>query len=286
MMRLKGFFMAAIIVSFLGSCGEKSKEVPIENQPPTPIKTETTEILVEKIIAKRNQVIEQLKTLDPEGANRLYETYKKENDSLIFEIEDLELNTLIAYVSFYDEDGRDLVLPDSVKLKEKLLNKADLQFWEIGEGMTAIKAKHDFYLKIFKNYVTPDYRDFISINADEDKHLYAADAGLSISIHDLGKRVLTWENFIAQHQGSKLMPQAKETYEYYQWDYLFGLDNTPSMERATAEIYQENKTEFKQFIKENPKSYTSYLAQIVLDNKGSYENLVAKIKDERAGYIY
>ena len=284
-MSSKGIFIVVIISCLLSSCGDKPKDIPAENQQNVTEK-QTTEMLVEKIIKKRKQVVDQLKTLKPSEANGLYEIYKKENDSLIFEIEDLELNTLIAYVSFYSEDGQNLVLPDSVKLKEKLLNKADLQFWEIGEGMTAIKAKHDFYLNIFKNYVTPDYRDFISINSEEDKYLYAADAGLSISLQDLGKRVLSWENFIVKHHGSKLMPQAKETYEYYQWDYLFGLDNTPTMERTTAEIYPENRTEFKQFIKENPNSYTSHLAQIVLNNKGSYESLVAKIKDERAGYIY
>lgn len=249
--------------------------------------TKELKILLSEFTAKKHKIQERLKSLTPEQANKLYESYLTENSGEVMKIQNheghlLETNNYFSY--FYDDNGGNITPPDSIAVKKALLDKAGLEFWEIGEGYTDIRAQADFYLLIFENYVTEDYRDFLRINAEEDKVLYSADGGLAISFNEVGKRVLNWEKFIQKHPNSKLLNQATEMYTNYQLNYLFGEDNTPTMEYPDTELYPENVTEFNSFISQNPDSFTSKLVKIVLETTKNYDALKEEIKHEQTKY--
>ncbi|MNT15599.1 hypothetical protein D3C72_1506620 [compost metagenome] len=218
--------------------------------------------MLEQFSKNKNEVVLKLKTLSKQEANALYEKYFDENSSLLQQIAGKKSGVLDK---FYNEDQAN---KKAVKLLGEKLSKHQLQFWEIGEGYVEIEPLHDFYYTIFKDYVTSDYKDYLYLKSEENKSLYSADAGLVISFKDLGDRVISWENFMNKYPDSKLIASVKEEYKNYQMDYLIGLDNTPTAERATDEnyIYQENIQEFNRFLKKYPKSPTVPLINLFMEN--------------------
>ncbi|RWW92072.1 hypothetical protein [Flavobacterium cerinum] len=248
---------------------------------------EELKVLLSLFTEKKHKIQEKLKSLSPEQANKLYESYLAENTEEVMKVQNheghlLETNNYFSY--FYNDKGESITPPDSIAVKKDLLNKAGLEFWEIGEGYTDIRTQADFYLLIFENYVTNDYRDFLRINAEEDKVLYSADGGLAVSFNEVGKRILNWEKFIHKYPNSTLLDRATEMYTSYQLNYLFGEDNTPTMEYPDTKLYPENIAEFNNFISQNPDSFTSKLVKIVLETTKNYDALKAEIMAEQTKY--
>ena len=240
------------------------------------------EELTAAFTVRKKEIQEQLKSLNQKEANALYKKYQEENNGYIATIQNKEQDLLANFYNYY---GDRTSPPDSIQRKEMLLNNAELELWQIGEGYVDIRTQHDFYYNLFKNYVTPDYREFLYINSEEEKKLYSADAGIGISWKELGDRVLSWENFLKKYPGSELTEDAMSFYKSYQLDYLFGMDNTPTMEHSTTELYPENIAEFKRFIAQNPDSFTTKLAKIMLANTQSRDALMAVIDKEQEHYF-
>jgi hypothetical protein len=149
------------------------------------------------------------------------------------------------------------------------LAKYDLEYDEIGEGIVEIKTKNDFYDNIFKTYVSDDYKAYLAIKKEEDKVSYSADASLLISFKEIGERVIVWEKLLAKYPASKLIDKIKQQYQSYQNDYLFGMDNTSTIEFQSSEkafINPENIAEFNRFMETYPASPTNRLIRILLKN--------------------
>ncbi|MFD2327273.1 hypothetical protein [Mucilaginibacter galii] len=223
----------------------------------------TTEQLLSLIRRHKDDIEAKLPTLSKTEANDLYDSYLKTNEALVAKVMLSELNLLDK---FYNEDA---VNQTRVKKLGNLLAKYDLEYDEIGEGIVEIKTKSDFYDNIFKNYVSDDYKAYLAIKKEEDKVPYSADAGLLISFKEIGERVIVWEKLLAQYPSSKLIDKIKQQYQSYQSDYLFGLDNTSTIEFQNSEkayINPENIEEFNQFMQKYPSSPTNRLIKILLKN--------------------
>ena len=288
-----GYLSIVFILALLVSCkkGPESQETPQAVVIP-----DTTAVIkdslnkndaeLEKVLAgfikRQTEIKAALLKLKPEQANALYEQYLVENGKTLERINNLEQTVLNNFYSYYSgEEGRLKSPPRAVKLKEERLNKAGLQFWELGEGYVEIITVHDFYLNIFKNYVTPDYKEYLEITSHEDIDLYSADAGLAVSFEEVGNRVLSWEKFIEKYPDSNLIEKAKELYRGYQLDYLFGLDNTPTREYTDKTIYPENIAEFNRFMATYPDSPTTKLVKIMLNHNGTNDELHTIIQKEQ-----
>lgn len=219
--------------------------------------------LLEQFSKNKNDVILKLKSIaNKEAANALYDKYFEENNTLLGQLQEKESAVLDK---FYNEEEN---AKREVKLLGEKLSKHQLEYFEIGEGYVEIETLPDFYYKIFKDYVTNDYKDYLYLKSEENKTLYSADAGLVISFKDLGDRIISWENFMTKYPDSKLFASVKEEYKNYQMDYLVGQDNTPTAEKATDEkyIYPENIQEFNRFVKKYPKSPTVPLINLFMEN--------------------
>lgn len=279
----------AIALLFLNSC--KKDNDAIETAPPAveetapalPAKTTTTTAaLVAAFIAKKEDVQHKLTSLSAEDANKLYEAYKQENDSTMRLLEHTEQHILEHYYEYHSDDrGNPKAAPDSIAKKEALLKNAGIEFWEIGEGMIEIRTVPNFYLALFKGHVTKDYEDFITLLAKDDENLYSADAGLAISFNDVGKRLINWEKFINANPYSNLTLQAIEFYQMYQYGFLLGYDNTPTIEVTDNTVYPENLKEFAAFTAANPSSPTNALIKIVTDTKGTKDDITKAVVKEQ-----
>jgi hypothetical protein len=189
----------------------------------------------------------------PEQNTKLYEDYVKIRDKYTSCLSENLIKTLEEYVNYYSESG-ELKLPDNIQKQSAELKKGGLKFMEVGEGYTEIWSEPDHYFILFKNKINPDYQDYIKQLAKENVGLYAADAGLVVSFKEVGDRTIFWENFIKKYPESRLNYKAKEMYNNYLADYLFGLDNTPTHEHSDGTIYAENRAEFSRLMKQHPNS--------------------------------
>lgn len=245
-----------------------------------------TKNFITTFLQQKKNVSDKLKTLTKKQADALYLTYKKQNDSLLTALQGYEANTLDNYYNLFYTNGDKIKIPDSLQNKVNLLTSAGLEFWEIGEGYVEIRTKPDFYKEIFNNKVSEDVNQYIAITARESTELYTADAGLLLPFNQIGERVITWERFISKYPRGILIKEAKENYANYQINYLFGTDNTPTMDYPDTKLPDENKNEFKRFIKKYPESFTSKLANTILEYKGnSYDDLKKKITSDQENYL-
>ena len=267
MRKIFSFIILAILVS---ACKQKdNKTIPtqtetgkdsIKEDHSAPI-AQTDSDLAELFSKNKNEIILKLKSLSKEEANALYEKYYEENGILLGRIDEKEAKLLDKFYSENEADKKE------IKLLDQKLAKHQLQFDELGEGYVEITTKSDFYYAIFKDYVTPDYKEYLFLKSEENKMPYSADAGLIITFKDLGDRIISWENFMNKYPNSKLIPSVKEEYKNYQMDYLIGQDNTPTYEKVNdVYIYPENIQEFNRFEKKYPKSPTVSLIHIFKEN--------------------
>ena len=229
--------------------------------------------LVAAFVKQREVVQQQLTSASPEEANNLYDLYLEKNSLAIAAIEKKEEHLISNYYTYFYSGEHKINPPDSIQHKINLLDKAGLEIWDIGEGMVEVRPVPDYYRGLFGSHVTADYRDYIQLNADDDKVLFDNDAAIAIPLEDVGKRIINWEDFIAKYPNSKLIANAKYLYLYYQTAYLFGADNTPVFDSEKNSINPENAEDFRKFCTKYPNSPTTKLVQIVLDAKGDSPQL-------------
>lgn len=291
-MKLKHLASLSLFILFLASC---KKEVA--NKAVTPVKTDTLaplpepkssydkfQELINRFINHRDAVKAKLPSLTPSQADALYDNYN--NGQLISEIEKLEQSLITNYYKYFYYRERRISPPDSIQKKAVLLEKAGLEIWDIGEDIRELRTVPAFYFDIFKKYVTEDYREYLRIQAEDDAVLFDNDGAINIPLQDVSKRVLNWENFIAKYPASKKIPDAKETYKFYQSALLLGADNTPAIEYETSKLDPYFLSEFNSFATKHPDSFTTTLIHLVINNQDKgYEVLTAEIEKEQQKYL-
>ncbi|GAA5102183.1 hypothetical protein GCM10023210_42910 [Chryseobacterium ginsengisoli] len=220
----------------------------------------------------------------PEQNDKLYEDYLKIRNNYTVCLSENLSKVLEEYINYYDSESNGYKFPENVKKLSDELKKGGLEFREVGEGYTEIWSLPNHYFSIFKDKVTPDYNTYIEQISEESEGLYSADAGLAISWKELGERTVFWENFIKKYPTSPLISRVKEMYNNYLYDYLFGMDNTPTHEYSDGTIYDENREEFNRIIKKYPNSDVARKSKEVMslfDAKVPEEEVHKKINIER-----
>ncbi len=278
----------------LFSCKENkvAKENPIELKTDSikeipKIELSKTDLILDELNADKSLLYEKLKSENTDDFNNLFENFKAKREIKIAKLNELEENLLANYINFYDNNSQKYILPDSLKVKNSAFEKANLEFWGVGEGFTELRSEPNFYYNTFKNYVTIDYSDFLLLEAKDNSVLYSADAGISITFEEVSERVLYWENYLNKYPKSKLFEKAREDFINYCTNYLFGMDNTPTFEYSNNEIYPENQLEFDRFISKNPKSKLSALVNLLMTNiKKMNADELRKMLNDKCSKLY
>ncbi|WP_426278296.1 hypothetical protein ACN9MN_02975 [Chryseobacterium sp. S-02] len=213
-----------------------------------------TEDYIETLQWYKQKTEKEIAQNSPEQNDKLYEAYSKIREKYIVCLSETLGKVLEEYVNYYDSESNSYKFPENIRKLSAELKKGSLEFREVGEGYTEIWSVPDHYFSVFKNRVTPDYNTYIEQLSKESESLYSADAGLVISWKELGERTIFWENFIKKYPKSPLISGVKVMYNSYLYDYLFGMDNTPTHEHSDGTLYDENRQEFNRIIKKYPNS--------------------------------
>ena len=226
--------------------------------------------LFEKFASDKKETMEKLKSLNKKEANNLYEEYQVQNNKTLYDIEEALASFLDSI--YNDINGENFTDKDWADAN-KILNKYDLELWDIGEGIVTIRELPSLYYDVFKDYVTDDYKEYLKIWAKDNEKLYQADAGLLVSFEEIGERIVTWESFLNQYPDTKLNIKVTALLNSYREDYLLGMDNTPTLDggydNIPVTVDEVAKKEYDRFMKKYPNSPTVELIKYLLEN---YQN--------------
>ncbi|MDN3693014.1 hypothetical protein QWZ06_12335 [Chryseobacterium tructae] len=205
----------------------------------------------------RTKIDKEIAGNSPEQNNKVYEDYVKIRDKYTDCFNDSQTEILDKYIDYHTNEPGTEHLPDNIKKMAAELNKAGLEFREMGEGLTEIHSLPGYYESVFKNKVTPDYGAYISQMAKDNKENYAVNGGLLITWEELGDRLIEWENFINKYPKSQLIRAAKDNYHNYLLDYLLGMDSDRIYDNEEGKIYDDKKEAYSTLIKKYPNSATA-----------------------------
>ena len=233
---------------------------------------------LENFSKNKNEMLEKLKTLNKEEADKLYEQYLESNNTILENL-NIEHDKLLSGGIYNNEDTSENFTDEEWKIANKFLNKYDLELWYLARGTCIIKEVPDFYYKTFKDYVTDDYKEYLKITSKENEEHYVADSGLCITLEELGDRIVTWENFLEKYPNSKLNDKVNNICNSYRRDYILGVP-------GGIYDYKESAEEYNRFIKKYPDSPTTellgyYLEEINLDKPEDNDSeALSKMIDE------
>ncbi|WP_405357161.1 hypothetical protein KST12_07350 [Fusobacterium polymorphum] len=240
---------------------------------------------LENFSKNKNEMLEKLKTLNKEEADKLYEQYLESNNTILENL-NIEHDKLLSGGIYNNEDTSENFTDEEWKIANKFLNKYDLELWYLARGTCIIKEVPDFYYKTFKDYVTDDYKEYLKITSKENEEHYVADSGLCITLEELGDRIVTWENFLEKYPNSKLNDKVNNICNSYRRDYILGVP-------GGIYDYKESAEEYNRFIKKYPDSPTTellgyYLEEINLDEpeNNDSEDLSKMIDEYIEKYFY
>ena len=235
---------------------------------------------LENFSKNKNEMLEKLKTLNKEEADKLYEQYLESNNTILENL-NIEHDKLLSggINGIYNKDIAENFTDEEWKIANKFLNKYDLELWYLARGTCIIKEVPDFYYKTFKDYVTDDYKEYLKITSKENEEHYVADSGLCITLEELGDRIVTWENFLEKYPNSKLNDKVNNICNSYRRDYILGVP-------GGIYDYKESAEEYNRFIKKYPDSPTTellgyYLEEVNLDKPENNDSeALSKMIDE------
>lgn len=212
----------------------------------------------------RERVRHDLINATPTQADALYEQFRADITRLANTLNRREQAFLDDYANHWTYDEKtDTGHPDAeLQQRSARLAAAGLEYWYIGEGMAEIRPLADYYRQLFGSRVSPDYADFLRIEAGQNQTLvFNNDAAVVISWERLGSYALDWENFLQKHGSSRLAPAARCHYARYAEAYLLGTDNTPVWDDETQALLPEVKAEWQRLRRQHPDSTVARLTQ-------------------------
>ena len=232
----------------------------LENRKKGNLFSEQTNTLLKEFNKNKEEVINKLKTLNKEEANKFYEDYLESNNEILEKMN--ENDYIMLDNAFYIGEGD--IDKEKLNKQNKYLDNYGLEVVEIEEGFM-LTEKKDFYYNIFKNYVSDDYRDFIKLCSEDIDYI---DYFSSLEEHPeiIADKVINWEKFLEKYPDSKLKKKANDICYSYRGDYIIALTSLPTTEVLKNGKINEDVKELNRFIKKYPNSPTTEIIKYYLEN--------------------
>ena len=232
----------------------------LENRKKGNLFSEQTNTLLKEFNKNKEEVINKLKTLNKEEANKFYEDYLESNNEILEKMN--ENDYIMLDNAFYIGEGD--IDKEKLNKQNKYLDNYGLEVVEIEEGFM-LTEKKDFYYNIFKNYVSDDYRDFIKLCSEDIDYI---DYFSSLEEHPeiIADKVINWEKFLEKYPDSKLRKKANDICYSYRDDYILALTSSPTTEVLKNGKINEDVKELNRFKNKYPNSPTTEIIKYYLEN--------------------
>ena len=232
----------------------------LENRKKGNLFSEQTSNLLEEFNKNKKEVINKVKTLNKEEADKFYEDYLESNNEILEKMN--ENDYIMLDNAFYIGEGD--IDKEKLNKQNKFLDNYGLEVVEIEEGFM-LTEKKDFYYNIFKNYVSDDYRDFIKLCSEDIDYI---DYFSSLEEHPeiIADKVINWEKFLEKYPDSKLRKKANDICYSYRDDYILALTSLPTTEALKNGKINEGVKELNRFKNKYPNSPTTEIIKYYLEN--------------------
>ena len=232
----------------------------LENRKKGNLFSEQTNTLLKEFNKNKEEVINKLKTLNKEEANKFYEDYLESNNEILEKMN--ENDYIMLDNAFYIGEGD--IDKEKLNKQNKYLDNYGLEVVEIEEGFM-LTEKKDFYYNIFKNYVSDDYRDFIKLCSEDIDYI---DYFSSLEEHPeiIADKVINWEKFLEKYPDSKLRKKANDICYSYRDDYIIALTSLSTTEALKNGKINEDVKELNRFKNKYPNSPTTEIIKYYLEN--------------------
>ncbi|QYR58362.1 hypothetical protein [Fusobacterium polymorphum] len=232
----------------------------LENRKKGNLFSEQTNTLLKEFNKNKEEVINKLKTLNKEEANKFYEDYLESNNEILEKMN--ENDYIMLDNAFYIGEGD--IDKEKLNKQNKYLDNYGLEVVEIEEGFI-LTEKKDFYYNIFKNYVSDDYRDFIKLCSEDIDYI---DYFSSLEEHPeiIADKVINWEKFLEKYPDSKLRKKANDICYSYRDDYILALTSSQTTEVLKNGKINEDVKELNRFKNKYPNSPTTEIIKYYLEN--------------------
>ena len=232
----------------------------LENRKKGNLFSEQTNTLLKEFNKNKEEVINKLKTLNKEEANKFYEDYLESNNEILEKMN--ENDYIMLDNAFYIGEGD--IDKEKLNKQNKFLDNYGLEVVEIEEGFM-LTEKKDFYYNIFKNYVSDDYRDFIKLRSEDIDYI---DYFSSLEEHPeiIADKVINWEKFLEKYPDSKLKKKANDICYSYRGDYIIALTSSQTTEVLKNGKINEDVKELNRFKNKYPNSPTTEIIKYYLEN--------------------
>lgn len=108
----------------------------------------------------------------------------------------------------------------------------------------------------YGNFLSNDLKEYLAIQATEGNKAYAGDGGLQISREDLGKRLMTAENYLTVYPAGLKKSQIQTLYTDYLKAYLSDY-RYDAIDESTMKLLPAVKKNYQSFVKTRPDSKTA-----------------------------
>ena len=232
----------------------------LENRKKGNLFSEQTNTLLKEFNKNKEEVINKLKTLNKEEANKFYEDYLESNNEILEKMNENDYTMLDN--AFYIGEGD--IDKEKLNKQNKFLDNYGLEVVEIEEGFM-LTEKKNFYYNIFKNYVSDDYRDFIKLCSEDIDYI---DYFSSLEEHPeiIADKVINWEKFLEKYPDSKLKKKANDICYSYRGDYIIALTSLSTTEALKNGKINEDVKELNRFKNKYPNSPTTEIIKYYLEN--------------------
>ena len=218
-----------------------------------------------KRIKLHEQVIDlTIEAATPEERCRIFDDFNTQVEKELLKINEHESYFLDHYYEFrMDDEGNEKEPHDSIIQKEQYYKKYGIDVEDLGEGIVELALPAKFYTKYVKR-LPKYYQDFWHLLKDSEN--IAPDAVLIISWRELGNLIARYEAYVKANPTQKeLFCRLQDDYKFLQSAFLFGLDNTPTVD--TDYVEKKAKDEWERFIKAYPDSPTTPFIKKMLQLK-------------------
>ena len=232
----------------------------LENRKKGNLFSEQTNTLLEEFNKNKKEVINKVKTLNKEEADKFYEDYLESNNEILEKMN--ENDYIMLENAFYIGEGN--IDKEKLNKQNKFLDNYGLEVVEIEEGFM-LTEKKDFYYNIFKNYVSDDYRDFIKLYSEDIDYIDYF-SSLEEQPEIIAEKVINWEKFLEKYPDSKLRKKANDICYSYRDDYILALTSSQTTEVLKNGKINEDVKELNRFKNKYPNSPTTEIIKYYLEN--------------------
>jgi hypothetical protein len=156
------------------------------------------------------------------------------------------------------------------------------------EGSVFMDSDPEKFSEYFGPYVTDGTKEFLQQYSAELNEPYQEDAGLTISVPQLGDRLIFWDKFLTKYPDHIFGDHAEDYYRTFSRTMLTGLDNTLAYDMKSLEWSKEFLDEYQSLVKTYPETQTAKLLsrylELLSSNDFKYSDKVQAFIEENASY--